>query len=479
MIYEYKTRPYAHQKKANELAWGREAFAFLMEMGTGKTKVMIDEAGLLFCDGKIDCALFLAPKGVYMNWVNNELPTHLSDSTNAAVAPWISGGGNKKQSHQLMTLLEGRNGLRICVMNTEALSSGTKAINYATAFLRSGRGYMGVDESTFIKNHSSNRTKSVWKLGQLAEYRRIATGSPVTRSPIDLYAQFHFLGSGLLGPAAYHPFRARYAILQQKDFGGRRVLVEVGYQNLDQLTENLKHHSYRVTKDECLDLPPKVYTTRNVDLTIEQIRMYDEMKRNAQIMLTEGDSVSATAVIVQILRLHQIVCGHLNTDDGEKITVPSNRVTALRDVVSEVNGKVIIWARYRFDIEQIVRCLRHDYGENSVAEFHGGNTKTRQNDADRFLNDPECRFMVSNQQSGGYGNTWVVANTVIYYSNDYDLEKRLQSEDRAHRSGQTKSVTYVDLVAKGTVDEKILDALKRKINISTMVTGDELKKWVI
>ncbi len=194
----------------------------------------------------------------------------------------------------------------------------------------------------------------------------------------------------------------------------------------------------------------------------------------------DNDSfVSASAVITQILRLHQIVCGHVTDEDGIVHSLPSNRVDGLMEVVAETSSKVIIWARYRHDIARVVEALSKKYGSEAVAQFHGGNTKTRQRDADQFLTEPVCRFMVSNQQSGGYGNTWVVASTVIYYSNDYDLEKRLQSEDRAHRSGQTVPVTYVDLVCPGTVDEKILKSLRAKINISDAIMGDGYREWLV
>jgi SNF2 family DNA or RNA helicase len=216
-----------------------------------------------------------------------------------------------------------------------------------------------------------------------------------------------------------------------------------------------------------------------VELTPEQQGLYVQIRDEAFAMLESGSFMSTATAITQILRLHQLVCGSFKDDDGNEHDVPSNRLEVFMDVVEEVAGKVIVWAKYRRDIARIVDSLTQHYGPASVAQFHGGNTKTRQDDVARFLNDPECRFMISNQQTGGYGNTWIVANTVIYYSNDYDLELRMQSEDRAHRGGQTQHVTYVDLVAPGTVDERIIEALRNKIDISTMVMGDGYREWLV
>ena len=475
-MYEFKTKPYEHQKTALKAARDKEGFAFLMEMGTGKTKVAIDEMGILFSEGKIKTVLILAPKGVYMNWILKEFPVHLS--VDADIIHWLAGGGNKTHQSALRSICTPSNKLRIVVMNIEALSSGTKALQFARHFMNSGECYAAVDESTFIKNAQSNRTKRVCELGLVAKYRRIMTGSPVTRSPLDLFSQFEFLKPAILGHRSFFSFRGRYAVMQQKEFGGRNVQVVVGYRNTEDLTARIKDHSYRVRKEECLDLPPKTYTIREVPMTEEQLRVYKDVKDTAFSEI--GDSfVTASSAITILLRLHQVVCGHVTNEDGDVITLKSNRVDAMMDVISEVSGDVIIWAAYKHDIRSITAALRAEYGDESVAEFHGGNTNTRQNDAARFTDEDSCRFMVSNQQSGGYGNTWINANTTIYFSNNYDLEKRLQSEDRNHRSGQEDKVLYVDLVSPNTVDERILKALRKKINIADTIMDEGVREWIV
>jgi SNF2 family DNA or RNA helicase len=235
-----------------------------------------------------------------------------------------------------------------------------------------------------------------------------------------------------------------------------------------------------VTKDECLDLPDKIYTRRDVELTPEQKKYYDQMKLMA-LALVEGNLMSTNNALTQLMRLHQICCGHVKLDDGQQIDIPNNRITELLSVLEETSGKVIIWANYRRDIENIRLALQKEYGMTSVATYYGDTeAEDRQNIVDQFQ-DPasELRFFVGNPRTGGYGLTLTAAHTVIYYSNSFDLEVRLQSEDRAHRIGQTNKVTYVDLIAKDTVDEHIVKALRNKINIASQVLGEDFKDWII
>ena len=484
MTYEFKTQPWEHQREAIRRAWKREGFAYLMEMGTGKSKVAIDEACVYFESAMITGMVVMAPKGVYMNWVREggELDTHMPDRvrSRAVIATWMPGGGNKQNQKMLELALRGGPGIRILVMNTEAVSTAGPARVYLEKFLQAHTCIWDLDEATFIKNPTAARTKYIVKTAPLAAYRRVMTGSPVTKSPLDLYSMFEFLHSGMLGHRSFYSFRARYAVLRDQNFGGRRVQVVVGYRNLSELTVRLQDHSFRVTKEECLDLPPKVYTRRDVELTPEQEQLYVQIREEAFSMLgDDGAFISTSAVITQLLRLQQVLCGHVPDDDGEMHQIPSRRVESLMEVLDEAQGKVIIWARFREDIRRIVEAISKEYGEGSVAQYHGGNVNTRQEDAARFISDPACRFMVSNQQAGGYGNTWIVATTVVYYSNDFDLEKRLQSEDRAHRGGQTEKVTYVDLIARGTIDEHIVKALRSKINIAQTITGDAAREWLV
>jgi SNF2 family DNA or RNA helicase len=264
-----------------------------------------------------------------------------------------------------------------------------------------------------------------------------------------------------------------------RNFGGRRVQIVGGYKRLDELSELLKKFSYRVLKEDCLDLPKKIYIERQVDLTEEQQKAYSTMK-SAALASLKGKMATAPHVLTQLMRLHQITCGHLKNDDDSITEIKNNRINELLDVLDEIEGKAIIWANYVYDIKQIVSHINKKYGEGSIVQYYGAvDSETRQKNIEKFQ-DPKSnvKFFVGNPQTGGYGITLTAASNVIYYSNGYDLEKRLQSEDRAHRIGQERSVTYVDLVAPKTVDEKIKKALRKKINIASQVMGEELKEWI-
>jgi SNF2 family DNA or RNA helicase len=317
-------------------------------------------------------------------------------------------------------------------------------------------------------------------VGRGARFRRIATGSPVTKSPMDLYQQCAFLSDGCLNISSYYAFQARYAVVVERQLASHSFKQIVGYRRLDELKEKLDRFSFRVKKEECLDLPDKLYVKREVDLTDEQVKAYNDMKAVAMALI-DGGMVSTVNALTQLMRLHQIVCGHVKLDDGTIKELPNKRIDELMAIVEETDGKMIIWANYRHDIEAIKLALQKEYGMNSVATYFGDTeAEERQRIVNRFqdMND-ELRFFVGNPSTGGYGLTLTAAATMVYYSNSFDLEKRLQSEDRAHRIGQTKNVTYIDLIAPGTVDEKIVKALRNKIDIATQVLGEDIKQWLI
>jgi SNF2 family DNA or RNA helicase len=476
--YRYRTKPYDHQQEALEKSWNQEDYALFMEMGTGKSKVLIDNIAILYDIGRINKALIIAPKGVYQNWERNEIPKHLPDHILHRVALWNS-SPNKKEQKKLEKVFETTDDLCIFLMNIEALST-KKGVAIADKFLIISNSLMAIDESTTIKSPSARRTKACLKLRILAKYRRILTGQPITKSPLDIYTQCSFLDPALLGYSSYYSFRNRYAVMVKRSIGTHSFSKIVGYQNLDELQKELVRFSYRKLKEECLDLPDKVYTIRYVTLTDEQKRMYEQLKRYAVTEL-EGKTVTAQAVITQILRLHQVVCGFIRTDDSKLREVSSNRIKELLALCEEIDGKAIIWANYRYDIEKITKELNAIYGYGSAAHYYGGTAnEERQNIVDRFQDkNSMLRFFVGQPRTGGFGLTLTAANTVIYYSNNYDLEIRIQSEDRAHRIGQHSKVTYIDLMAENTVDSKIVNSLRRKINIASQVMGEGWKDWLI
>ena len=477
MNYKFKTKPYKHQLTALEKSVDEKEYGYFMEMGTGKSKVLVDNMAILYDKGKINGALIIAPKGVYNNWYSQEIPTHLASHIKPKMVMWTASASKTKEK-EYQTLFETGFDLHVLIMNVEAFST-KKGTEFAFKFLRSHKTLMVVDESTTIKTPTSKRTKSILTLGKHAAYRRILTGSPVTKSPLDLYSQCAFLDEELLGHVSYYAFRNRYAHMVERNFGGRRVQIVGSYKRLDELEEILKEFSYRVLKEDCLDLPEKIYIKRNVELTDEQTKAYATMK-SAALASLNGKLATAPHVLTQMMRLHQITCGHLKNDDGTTTELKNNRLDELLDLLDETEGKAIIWANYIHDIEHITKAIKKKYGDDSIVQYYGAiDTKQRQEGIKKFQ-DPNspARFFIGNPQTGGYGITLTAANTVVYYSNGYDLEKRLQSEDRAHRIGQKKSVTYVDFIAEKTVDEKIVKALRKKINIASEILGDTLKEWI-
>ena len=477
MFYKFKTPPYAHQLKALEMSWNKEVFAYFMEMGTGKSKVLLDNVAMLFDKGKINSVLIVAPKGVYKNWYDSEIPAHLADHIDRNVVLWKA-LITKEQKLKCDSLFEQDfTKLQIFIMNVEALST-KKGLDFARQFLNVRRALFAVDESTTIKNPSAKRTKNILGLSKLAKYRRILTGSPVTKSPLDLYTQCHFLDSFLLDHNSYYSFRSRYALMRTANFNGRSVQVVVGYHNLAELSEKLKPFSYRVLKDDCLDLPPKTFMKRVIQLTPEQKRVYQQMKTSALAFLN-GKMVTTMNVITQLMRLQQITCGHFKADDGSIQNIKNNRITELMDVLEEVEGKAIIWAHWRHDIDTIVKSIEEQY-PGSVVTYYGDTSIEDRQKAIKKIQDPESkvRFLVGTTQTAGYGITLTGASTMIYYSNGYDLEKRQQSEARIDRIGQEKPMTYIDIIAEDTVDEKIVKSLRKKVNIATEIMGEKLKAWI-
>jgi SNF2 family DNA or RNA helicase len=476
MNYKFKTKPYAHQLKALEMSWKKEVFALFMEMGTGKSKVLLDNISMLYDKGKINGALIIAPKGVYKNWLESEIPEHLVKHIQKKTVLWQA-LINKKQQAKLDTLFKPEVDLHILIMNVEAFST-KKGLDFAAKFLSCHDALVAIDESTTIKNPGAQRTKNILRLSKLSKYRRILTGSPVTKSPLDLYTQCYFLDPWLLDHDSYYTFRTRYALIKKAHFNGRTVQLVVGYRNLAELSEKLKPFSYRVLKDDCLDLPPKTFMKRIIQLSPEQKRLYEQMKSMALAELN-GKMLTTFNAVTQIMRLQQITCGHFKADDDSIQEIKNNRITELMSVLEEVEGKAVIWAHWRHDIATIVREIEKEY-PGSVMTYYGDTTPDDRQKAIREMQDPESkiRFLVGTPQTGGYGITLTGASTMIYYSNGYDLLLRQQSEARIDRISQKKPMTYIDILAEDTVDEKIVKALRKKVNIATEVMGEELKAWI-
>jgi SNF2 family DNA or RNA helicase len=478
MNYRFKTKPFEHQLDALEASWDKENFAYFMEMGTGKSKVLLDNAAMLYDKGKINGLLLIAPKGVYKNWYDSEIPTHLPDHIFKKVVLWKTSDKSVKQQKLLNTMFETGTEFHILIMNVEAFSSGGGTA-FAYKFLSCHKAMIAIDESTTIKTPKSNRTKNILSLREHAKYRRILTGSPVTKSPLDLYSQCQFLDPDLLGHQSYYTFKARYAVTRKiLTPQGHHTEIVVGYRNLPELSEKIQPFSKRILKEDCLDLPAKTFIKHTVELTKEQERVYKQMKQEA-IAFLDGKMQSTATVMTQLMRLHQITCGHFTADDDTIKDLPCSRLTELMSILENVEGKAIIWSHYTHDVKRIIAKIKEVYGDDSVVDYFGEtDTDQRSTNIKRFQTDDKCRFFVGTTSTGGYGITLTAGSTMIYFSNGYDLEKRQQSEARIDRIGQTKKMTYIDIIAQDTIDERIVKALRDKVDIANAIMGEDLKEWI-
>jgi SNF2 family DNA or RNA helicase len=475
----FKTKPFAHQAKALELSKDKTVFALLMEQGTGKTKVAIDNVAYLYFRGEIDALLVVAPNGVHRNWVDDELPAHMWDSVPYQAMIFRSGKANsakfKRDFDDLITF----DGLAVLAINVDALitANGKEAVK---RFL-TRKVFMAVDESTDIKSPSAKRTKAARTFGRLARFRRILTGTPTgDGSPLDLYSQFAFLDPDIIGLRSFTAFKHEHAILETRIIPGqtRRTFQQVvGYKNLDRLNAVISPHSFRVTKDDALpDLPPKIFTKRYIELSTEQARLYRELRSNFLVELQDGSVVTAAMAMTRIMRLQQIACGHIGTGPGEpskRIPGPNPRLDTLVEVLEQYPGKTIVWCRFTDDINLIMETFP------DVSVRYDGNTSEEERSESKIeFQRGTARLLVGNPKAGGRGLTLHAAQNVVFFSNYFGLETRQQAEDRAHRIGLQHRVNYIDLIAEGTVDEKIVRALRAKQNIANLITGDTAREWI-
>lgn len=453
----------------------------------GKSKIIVDNVAWLYEQRKIDAALIVAPNGVSLNWVRNEIPAHLPDRINRFALAWDAGNRSQGYTKCLVQLHDAAAELKIFAVNVEALSStrGREVVKKFVTRFRD-RVLIAVDESSRIKSLKAKRTKFAMTLRPFAPYRRILTGTPVTQSPLDVFTQLAFLDPKILGFTSWFAFRNRYATVVQKravDGGGRVYKYEdiVGYKNLDELQRRVASCSSRITKAECLDLPEKIFTALPVKMTPEQARLYRQLA-DELVLEVEGTEVPVVMVLTRLLRLQQLTGGHVVTEDGTAVPIPGKNPkldVLLEDIEDLPEGEsVIIWARFVAEIEAIAKALREKHGYKSTGCYYGATRRDERADlVDRFQ-DKRTRFFVGNPQAAGMGLTLTAASTVYYFSNDFSLENRLQSIDRCHRIGQKRNVVYKDLVCIDTVDERVLTVLLSKKDIADVITGDGVRGLV-
>jgi len=475
-----KCTPYQHQLRVWAEARELEAFAVLWEMGLGKSLYIIMTAAWLWRKGLIDGVVTIGNKGSYRNWAEKELPEHWPVTGELAgklrTGYWSSYATKEVQS-QLQALLKvSAETLPWLTINVEAFSSdGPDA--YVTSFRKAHKRLLiVVDESTTIKAPKSKRAKKVVKFCRYGAYRRIMTGSPLPESPLDAWAQYKALGDDMLGYPSFVGFKRRFAVEEIKQYGSRSFIQVVGYQNLDELGKRMAKCSSRLTKVECLDLPDKVYETAYVEMDVEQKKIYRRLRDELLVELDSGLVTSAPHALTKLVRLHQVALGYLVGDDGSVEELSDRRYDVLMDLLDEAGDKTIVWSNYRWPLAKLLATLDGKYGKGSAVAYHGGTSDADRKTAIERFQHGNARFFVSNPSVGGYGITLTNCHNVVYFSNGFKSESRMQSEDRCHRIGQANKVTYTDLVCRDTIDERVLRALASKRDLAECVLGDKLRE---
>ena len=486
--YKFYTKPYEHQVIAFTRMREFDAFGLFMEMGTGKGKVYVDDTAYHHIKGRINASLVLCPNNMKEPWAE-EFEKHCPEDIPLDIFVWEARTRHKAEGWILQSSPNERP-LRVLIMNIEALS-GDVGHKIAELFVSRHACSIAVDESSRIKSAGASRTKRAIALGKRAKYRRILTGTPITQGPLDLFTQFKFLDPRILGFSSYYTFRNRYAIM-----GGFQNKNVIGYCNLEELQSVVDTRAYRVLKTDCLDLPPKVYEKRTVELTPQQRKIYDDIREEMKTELDSGVKISIMHQIVKIMRLQQVVGGFIPIEhDGDEddiyqkykplaIDGGNPKLEALVDILEDIpeKQKVIIWARFRPELDLITQTLREKYGAESTVEMRGGLTEAIKQEGRRRFQDKAsgAKFLVGQPASGGFGLTLTAASLMIYFSNDYSLETRLQSEDRFHRIGQeADKVTIIDLIARACPTEsQIYAALRGKKNLADVITGDPKLSWL-
>ena len=483
----FKTKPYRHQLHYLNNHSREKYFALLAEQGTGKTWMIINNVAQLWASGDCDALLVFAPNGVHYNWTIEEIPKHMPGWIRYKSAAWCS-TAKKEDKKKLDALYHDPfdKSLRILTMNWEALQT-KRGFSFAEEFcLGASKLMIACDESDSIKNPKAARTKALMKLKKYSEWRRIMTGTMINNSPFDAFSQYSFLDDSILETTSYYAFKSEYAEMIQdgsplmssiRAKTGSRFTPQIverdenglpKYKNLDKLSLLIAPHSYRVLKKDCLDLPDKIHTTLYFDLTKEQEVIYKKAKDEGRLIFENEDTPFNRLAVFS--KLAQITSGyyiHPCSDDAIRIDGKNPKLLLLEEKVLkaiEDREKVIIWARYRIEIEDIRKILV-GHGIKCV-QYHGGIKKDDRIKAIEDFEKGDAQVFIGNQQAGATGITLVAASHVIYFSNSFSLRDRLQSEDRAHRIGQTKTVTYTNLAARGTIDEHVINTLLSKKDVA-------------
>lgn len=479
MPYEYKTEPYRHQREALNRSHDRDAFAYLMGPGAGKSKVNIDLSAFLFEEKAIDLVVILADNGIHDQWVTEQYPLHMPDRVPYRAASWRSGTANKAVAEVLQTTGRKAGRLGVVAVNTEGMSHAH--IRARVKEMMDGRRvYFLCDESQRFKTPGTKRTRGVWDLAQAARYRRIATGSDITRGYEDLYGQFRILDWRIIGCRTFAEFKAQYVTMATSG-DGREFIV--GYRNVPELKERIKPHAFVCDTEDCVDMPPMVERVRHVELSDEQRRVYKELQQSYLAELDSGAVVDAQLAIVRLQRLQQITCGWVKDEQRNLYRfLDAPRVEVTVDLAAEARGKFIVWAEWQQDVERVSDALAKAKIKHAL--YYGGErcmgTGTLAANKEAFLRDKSVKGLVASYSKAARGHNFTNAHTVIDYSMTWDYEDWYQSRRRTHRIGQTAPCVYTTLYAPGTVDRRLKDSLTKKERMAQEFRDPKVfKQWLL
>lgn len=455
---------YRHQSEHVAKHWDKQAWGLWHDLGLGKTATVLHHCRQLFHNRLVDCVVVIAPAECYLNWLK-EIPKHVPEMS--AVA-WESGYVRRSENHLVWLHVQK---YPVFVVNVEALSRDKPTVwKYLMNFVKGRKFTLIVDESSCIKNPKAKCTVNIAKLGRHATYRRALNGVPGIESPFDVWSQLEFLRPGCTG-YNYFMFTKSYGIWERQYYGPRSFDKVVGYRRIEDVRRLLEEHGDFLRKSECLDLPEKLYQTYHVQLPAEIMKVYAEMRKHQVALLPKegGASVLAAENALDLaVKLHDIATGFIKRDDDTIEWLTDHKVRKLVELLKTIKGQAIIYCSSRPTIAKLSEVLHQEF-PLVVAEIHGGVSMDERPEIIEKFQKGQIDYLICNQSTAGRGITLTAASYVIYFRNGYSLERRVQSEDRAHRIGQDKNVTYIDVVCDGTIDERVVSALERKLDVASIL----------
>ncbi len=429
----------AHQRDAVAKVLPSRVGALFMDMGTGKSRTTIELANLRA--GKVDKVVWFAPVSLKLS-VAEEIRKH-TDCTDIYVFD------DKTSANNLPTV-------RWYVVGIESMSASSRVVN-AVNQLITEQTMVILDESSYIKGHNSKRTERLTFICARAKYRLILTGTPLSQGVVDLFAQMRFLSPKILGYNSFYSFAANHL-----EYSDRFPGMIVQAHNTEWLAAKINPYTYQVRKEDCVDLPPKHYSTRWCYLTMEQSYAYQQIKYEF-LESVDPDDWDSYKLFQLFSHLQQVISGYYRERKKKEWIMheyQNDRPDLLAEIISEIpaDEQVIIWAKYMYDINQICRVLDDD----SYVLYTGKQNEKQREAAKQKFKAGNARFFVATPSSGGHGLTLNEASTVIFYDNSFKYAERIQAEDRCHRIGQEKKVHYIDIVCADTIDERIMSAISSK-----------------